>query len=761
VSVSFLGHAVTRREDPRLLLGEARFVADLPVDGCLHAFFVRSTSPHGVLGGIETAAAKAAPGVVGVFTAGDLELPDLPEPSLPPAPIRPYLARPVLARDRVRFVGEPVAVVVAESAAAAVDAAELVEISIEDLPAVVAPLDAMEPDAPLLFPEHGQNVVADWPGEADGDVLAGAEVVVRGRFYNQRVAAVPLEPGGFLAVPGEADGALTVWASTQAPFRIRTDMHQFLGIPIEGVRVIAPAVGGGFGAKGGTYPEHIVTAAVACRLNRPVRWLETRSENLVSMTQGRGQVQEVELGAGADGKIVGLRARTVSEAGAYPWRGVLSARTSRIMGSGPYRIPRIDLHTMVAVTNTTPVGPYRGAGRPEATAMLERAMDLLAAEAGIDPVELRRRNLLRPGDFPYDTPTGASYDSGDYMKALEEAVELVGYDAVRAEQRARRAAGDPVSLGIGISCFCEISGGGPEYGAVRVEPDGQVLVLSGSSPHGQGHETSLAQVAATALAVRLEAVRVVHSDTGVVARGTGTFGSRSLQLAGSAIHRSAREVFEQARQLAAELLEASPDDIVAVEAGRLSVAGVPSRSVSWEEVAKAAGERQVDLFAEDDFSQEGGTYPSGTHFAVVEVDTETGLVRLRRLVAVDDCGTVVNPIIVAGQIHGGLAQGVAQALFEAVAYDPSGVPLTTTLADYLVPSAADLPSWELGEAVTPSPRNPLGAKGIGESGTVGATPAIQNAVLDALAPLGVRHLDPPFSPERVWQAIRDATPPAR
>ncbi|MBO0748275.1 MAG: xanthine dehydrogenase family protein, partial [Acidimicrobiaceae bacterium] len=681
---------------------------------------------------------------------------DLPEPSLPPAPARPYLGRPVLARDRVRFVGEPIAVVIAESAAEAVDAAELVEVTLEDLPAVVESLAAIEPGAPLLFPEHGQNVVADWAGEAEGDVLADAEVVVRARFYNQRVAAAPLEPGGFLAVPGEGDHSLTVWASTQAPFRIRNDLHQFLGLPIEQVRAIAPAVGGGFGAKGGTYPEHLVVAATACRLNRPVRWAESRSENLVSMTQGRGQVQDVELGARRDGTIVGLRARTLSEAGAYPWRGVLSARTSRIMGSGPYRIPLIDLRTMVTVTNTTPVGPYRGAGRPEATAMLERAMDLLAAELEMDPIELRRKNLLRPGDFPYQTPTGASYDSGDYHKALEEAVAMVGYDAVRAEQQARRSAGDPVSLGVGVSCFCEISGGGPEYGAVRIEPDGQVLVLSGSSPHGQGHETTLAQVAATTLAVPLEAVRVVHSDTGVVARGTGTFGSRSLQLAGSAVHRSATEVFDQARQLAAELLEAAPDDIVAVEPGRLSVAGVPSRAVSWEDVAKAAADHEVELFAEDDFSQEGGTYPSGTHIAVVEVDTETGQVHLRRLVAVDDCGTVVNPIIVAGQIHGGLAQGVAQALYEAVAYDAGGVPLTATLADYLVPSAADLPSWELGEAVTPSPRNPLGAKGIGESGTVGATPAVQNAVLDALSPFGVRHLDPPFSPERVWQAIRDA-----
>lgn len=749
-----------RREDPRLLRGEARYVADLPAEGCLCAVFVRSTSPHGVLAGVETSLAKAAPGVVDVFVAADLDLADLPEPGAAPAPPRPYLARPVLARDRVRFVGEALAVVVAESEAAAVDAAELVLVDIDDLPVVVDPIAAIEQDAPLLFPEHGQNLVMEWPSEAEGDVLAEAEVVARGRFYNQRLAAVPMEAGGILAVPGD-DPALTVWVSTQTPFRVRIDVAHFLGLAPEDVRVVAPAVGGGFGAKGGTYPEHVVIAAVARRLGRPVRWVETRSESLVAMTQGRGQVQEVELGARADGTIVGMRARTVTEAGAYPWRGVGPARTSRIMASGPYRIPQIDLHSIVTVTNSTPTGPYRGAGRPEATAMLERAMDLLAAEVGIDPVELRRRNLLLPDEFPYKTPTGASYDSGDYLLALDKALELVDYDAVRAEQAARRAAGDPIALGIGMSSFCEISGGGPEYGAVRIEPDGKVLVLSGSSPHGQGHETSLAQVAATALAVPLDAVHVVHSDTSLVARGTGTYGSRSLQLAGSAIHRSAIEVYERARQLAAELLEADPADIVTVEPGHLSVSGVPSRSVDWADVARAASKEQVELFAEDDFSQEGGTYPSGTHFAVVEVDTETGQVRLRRMVAVDDCGTIVNPLIVAGQIHGGLAQGVAQALYEEVTYSERGIPQTTTLADYLVPSAADLPSWTLGEAVTPSPRNPLGAKGVGESGTVGSTPAIQNAVVDALAPLGVRHIDPPLSPERVWRAISQSKTEAR
>jgi carbon-monoxide dehydrogenase large subunit len=702
---------------------------------------------------------------VAVLGAADLALPPLPEQVQPPSAARAHLARPCLALDRVRFVGEAVAVVVARSQAEATDAAELVELELEDLGPLVDPLAALEPGAPLLFPEHGSNVVGDVPPDGDEEqVLAGSDVVVAARFVNQRVAPAPMEPNGILAVPGP-EGQLTLWVSTQSPFGVRGVVSALLGLEPAQLRVVAPAVGGGFGAKGGAYPEHVVVAAVARRLERPVRWQETRSENLVAMTHGRGQVAEVELGARSDGTLVGLRARTVTEAGAYAWRGTLAARTARLMGAGPYRLPQVALRSMTVVTTTTPTGPYRGAGRPEAAALLERAMDLLAARLGMDPAEVRRRNLLRPDELPYRTPTGAFYDSGDYQGALDKALAQAGYERLRAEQAERRRVGDPMALGIGMSCFVEVSGSGTEWGGVRVEDDGTVTVLSGSSPHGQGHETTLAQVAASVLGVPFDRIRVVHSDTSVIRRGVGTFGSRSGQLAGNAVFGAGKEVLERARELAAHLLEAAREDIVQDEEGNFLVAGVPSRSVSWAALAAAARDpaarpegttaewKEEGLAAEADFVQTDGTYPFGSHVAVVEVDTETGQVHLRRLVAVDDCGTVVNPTIVAGQVHGGLAQGVAQALFEAVAYDERGNPLAANLADYAFPSAADLPSWELGESVTPSPRNPLGMKGVGESGTVGATPAVQNAVLDALAPFGIEHLDLPLTPQRVWAAL--------
>ncbi len=762
MSTSILGHAVIRREDPALLRGAARFLADLPADGALYAHFVRSAAAHAVIRGVDVDGARGCPGIVGVFTAGDLELPKLGEFPPPPGGPRAHLGRPCLAEGRVRFVGEPIAVVVAATREAAVDAAELVDVDLDDLGAVVDPLAAMEAGAPLLFADHGSNIVIDHPGAVDGDdVLEGADVIVRGRFRVQRVAPVPVEPGGALAVPGD-DGRLTVWVSTQAPFAVRTGICEAIGLAPDRVRIVAPAVGGGFGAKGGAHPEHLVVAALALRLGRPVRWEETRSENMVAMTHGRGQIQDVELGASRDGTLVGMRARTVTDLGAYSWRGGIPTRTSRLMASGVYRIPRIDLHSLGVVTTKTPVGPYRGAGRPEATAMLERAMDLLAAELDMDPVEVRRRNLLTPSDFPYTTPVGASYDSGDYGAALTEALRLAGYEGLRAEQAERRRNSDPIAMGVGISCFCEISGSGPEYGGVSIEPDGSVLVTSGSSPHGQGHETTLAQVAATVVGVPIEAVRVIHSDTAVVARGTGTFGSRSGQLAGSAVFQAGTEVVARARQLAADLLEAAPADVMQTEAGTFSVVGVPSRALSWQDLAVAAGTAGYvgpALAADGDFAQESGTFPFGTHIAVVDIDTETGRVIPRRLVAVDDCGIVVNPMVVAGQLHGGLAQGVGQALLEEIVYDEAGNPLTANLADYGWPGAPDLPVWELGETVTPSPRNPLGMKGIGESGAVGSLAAVQNAVVDALRPWGVTHVDPPFTPQRVWNALRAAPIP--
>jgi carbon-monoxide dehydrogenase large subunit len=780
---SILGNAVLRSEDPPLLTGEARFVADLPAPGALHAAFVRSSTAHALISKVDLEAARSAPGVVAVAGAADLELPLTPVgASRVGGPVdetrTAVLGRPRLARERVRYVGEPVAVVVAETPAAAADAAELVSVELQAIEAVVDSLAALERDAPLLFPDHGTNVVVDDP-TADGsaEVLEGAEVVIRERFVNQRLAPVPLEPSGVLAVP-RPDGGVDVWATTQAPFRLRDEVAAALGLRREQVRGRAPAVGGGFGAKGGVYPEMVVVPALALRLGRPVRWVETRSENLVGMTHGRAQVQDVELGAQRDGTLVGLRARLVTDVGAYAWRGTFIPQVTKLMTSGTYRIPRLAVRPMGVVTNTTPTGPYRGAGRPEAAALVERSMDLLADELGMDPVEVRRRNLIEPSEFPYSSPAGASYDSGNYRAALDRALELADYEQLRREQAARRAGGGRPLLGIGVSCYVEVSGSGSEYGSVEVRPDGTVTVTVGTSPHGQGHETAFAQVAASVLEVPFELVRVVHSDTGVVPRGVGTFGSRSGQLGGSAVYRAGEVVAARARRLAAQLLEASEEDLVRGDDGSFGVAGVPSRRLSWgrlaaaghgdsraaaqdSQVAAAHGDETGDgadstLFAEVDFSQQG-TFPFGAQVAVVEVDPETGKVWLRRLVAVDDCGTVINPMIVAGQTHGGLAQGVAQALFEGVSYDEAGNPLTSSLLTYCVPSAAELPSWEIDHTVTPSPRNPLGAKGAGEAATTGSPPAVQNAVIDALKPYGVRHLDLPLTPERVWRAINRAT----
>lgn len=745
MSPSVLGHAIHRREDPAHITGEARYLDDLVVEGALHAVFVRSPHAHARLLSVEAEAARSLPGVVGLFTAADLDLPPARALNRDPS-----LVRPRLAVDRVRFVGEPVAVVVAATRAQAVDGAEAVEAHYEPLPAVTDPVEAMESGAPRLFPDYGSNVVSE-PGPApDPELFAEADVIVRQRLVNHRVAPVPLEANGCVAVP---DGdQLTIWASTQSVFGVRREVSRALGMDEASVRVAAPAVGGGFGAKGGTYPEQVVVAALARRLARPVRWAETRSENLLAMTHGRGQVQDVEIGARANGTIVALRVRAVADAGAYAIRGAFIPLVTRFMASGAYRIPRIEFEPVVVVTNTSPTGPYRGAGRPEAAALVERAVDLLAEELDLDPVEVRRRNFIPADAFPYTTSTGATYDCGDYARALDEALRVAGYDQLRSEQAARRERNDRMLLGVGVASYVEVSGRGGEYGAVAIERNGDVVVTTGSSPHGQGHETVWAQIAASVLSVPIEQVRVLHSDTAVVPHGVGTFGSRSLQLGGSAVHQAAHAVLEEARRRVAQLLEADLDDVVLGDDGRLGVVGTPSSGLTWAELAAIS---DGGLRSEVDFEQDG-TFPFGTHVAVVEVDRETGRVKLLRHIAVDDCGRVVNPRLAAGQVHGGIAQGVAQALLEAVAYDAEGNPLTSTLADYTVPTAGDLPSFEASHTETPSPRNPLGAKGIGESGTTGSTPAVWNAVIDALKPFGVRHLDIPLTPERVWKAMQEA-----
>jgi len=747
---SILGSTVHRREDPRLITGRGRYIDDLTTEDGLHAVFVRCPVAHARLRHLDLTAALVTPGVVGAFAAADLGLP----PRLAFAVVPDVFARPPLAVDTVRFVGEAVAVVVAETRAAAEDGAEAVAADYDPLPVVITLEQAVAEGAPVVFPEHGSNVAFATAYGGDDDVLAGADVVVRGRFVNQRVAAVPMEPDAFLAAPEPEPGGLRIWASTQSPFQVRDFVADCLGLAEDKVRCVAPDVGGGFGAKLVTYPEQAIVAALAQRLARPVRWIQTRTECFLAMTQGRGQVQEFELGCKRDGELVGLRARVQADAGAYPSLGAFLPYFTGQMLSGVYRIPKIDYAAQALVTNTTPTGAYRGAGRPEATALLERAMDMLAAELGMDPAQLRRRNLIPPDAFPLTTAGGASYDTGEYERALDHALELAGYRELRAEQRRRRDAGARKALGIGLSSYVEITavGSPTEFGSVEATPDGSFLVLAGTANHGQGHETAYAQVAADTLEVPIESIRVVEADTGMIPRGDGTSGSRSMQLGGTSILEASRALLERARRLAAEVLEASPDDIVQLSDGRLGVRGVPDSGLAWAALAATATERGETLREERDVMAEP-SYPFGTHIAVAEVDLDTGEARLIRHVAVDDCGRQVNPLLVQGQVHGGIAQGAAQALFEEVVYDSDGNPLTASLLDYGMPTANELPAFETGDTVTPTPNNPLGAKGIGEAGTIGSTPAVQNAVIDALAHLGVRHLDMPLTPEKVWQAV--------
>ncbi|MER7011927.1 xanthine dehydrogenase family protein molybdopterin-binding subunit [Saccharopolyspora sp. NPDC000359] len=750
---SLLGTEVQRVEDPELLRGRGTYVGNLDIEGVLHIGFVRSPVAHARVGGVDVAAAAAAPGVVGAFAAADLDVP------IPPSfvELNPHCARPPLATDRVRFVGEPVAVVVGESAAAVADAVELVDVDYEPLPAVADPEHALDPAAEQQFPELGSNIAGGFRDLAGADVLADAEVVVRARIENQRVAVVPLEGNAIAVQPGgpEQDHDVTVHVSTQMPHGLRDGLAKAFGWEPERVRVISPHVGGGFGGKAGVVSEHAVAVALALRLGRPVRWVETRSENMQGMPHGRAQVQYTELGLRRDGTITGMRCRVIGDCGAYAgFGGSLALSSTRMMAQGVYRIPKISYDGVAVLTNTTPVGAFRGAGRPEAAAMLERMVDLAAAELDMDPVTLRRKNFLVPESFPHKTLLGATYDSGDYELPFNEALRLADYEALRAEQARRIAAGEKVLLGIGTSAYVEITGGGAgEYAEVEVHENGARIKV-GTSAHGQGHATSFAMIVSDALGIPLEAIEFVQSDTAEVPRGGGTGGSRSLQIAGSAVREAGDLVLRKAKELAAARLEASVDDIELTDGGELGVAGVPSATIAWPELARAAAEDGDRLAANIDFAPGGATFPFGAHVSVVEVDVETGHVRPLRHIAVDDCGRIINPLLVRGQQHGGAAQGIAQALWEQVTFDAEGNPETGTLADYAIPSAADLPSFEVTNTETPSPLNPLGAKGIGESATVGSTPAVQNAVVDALKHLGVRHIDMPTTPERVWQAIQ-------
>jgi aerobic carbon-monoxide dehydrogenase large subunit len=749
------GTRVVRREDKKLLTSGGVYVADLPLEDCCHVTFVRSMIPHAILNGVEVEQARDAPGVVAVYSGADLSLPGLP----PPAPtLNQQMTRPLLADGVVRFVGEPVAAIVSETREQGVDAAELVVVDCDPLPVVVG-LDKSEAGDALLFPEVGSNVAFRLDTDLEGASVDGCEVVVECHITNQRVAPCPLEGRSCAALVGD-DGRLIYYASTQAAHEVRRILVENLGLSPANVRVITPDVGGGFGAKASVYPEEILVGWLALKTGRCVRWTETRSESMIGMGHGRAQTQHVRLGGTRAGQLQSYSLAIVQDAGAYPDIGAMLPFMTRMMASGVYDIPDVHCSGISLVTNTAPTVAYRGAGRPEAALAIERAVDLFADRIGMDPGELRRRNLLPPEAFPVETTTGARYDSGDYAAALDKALDLAGYQSLRARQDERLRSGDTRRLGIGMSCYVEVTNGftGGEFGAVEVGLDGSVAVRTGTSPHGQGHATAWSMLVSDVMGVPMDAITVVHGDTDVIPRGGGTMGSRSLQVGGVAVEHAAQAVVEDGRYLAAHILEAAHEDVVLDPAvGRFHVAGDPEMSLSWADIAVACLEgRGKPLAAEVDFEWPGATYPFGAHVALVEIDSETGGVALLRHVAVDDAGRLLNPLLAEGQVHGGISQGVAQALFEEFIYDEDGNPLTTTFADYSIISAAEVPSFESAFTETPSPLNSLGAKGIGESGTIGSTPAVLNAVIDALRGFGIENFDMPATPFRVWKALQEA-----
>ena len=750
-----IGQRIRRREDPRFLLGKGRYVDDQRVEGALYVQFVRSYVAHGTITSVEADDARALPGVQ-VFTGADVDL--APSPPPPMMRVDESMHRPFVATDTVRFAGEIVAVVLAESPEACADAAELVYAEYESLPAVVDIREAVK-DETLVFAPAGSNTCLRMPvKDPDPNLFDGCDIVISGANESPRLLALPIEPRAVAA--SFEDGKLTIWLSTQTPHQDKGMIAGALGLDPEQVRVVAPDVGGGFGGKGGDV-EDVLMGWLARRTGRPVRWTETRSEHMVAMHHGRAQWADFELGGTRDGKLKALRVKLLQDAGAYPGIGAFLAVLTQMMSSGVYDIPAIEVDITAVVSNSTPTGPVRGAGRPEATQMIERAIDMYAAEAGIDPAELRRRNFIANDRFPAKTAVGTTYDIGDYAGALDRALEQAGYDELRAEQARRRADGSDTLLGIGISVYVEITNGigEGEFGAVEITPDGGAIVRTGSFSHGQGHETTFAQIVSERTGIDVADIQVIAGDTDRVPRGTGTYGSKSTQIGGAAAGQASEILVERAKELAADALEASPGDMLLdLDSGTFHVTGSSEPSIGWAQLAeRLEGDgRLAELSSETDFKPEMPTFPFGAHVAVVEVDADTGSVRLKRMIACDDAGRIINPLVADGQVHGGLAAGIAQALYEEVRYDADGNPQHANLVTYCIPSAAELPSFERVQMETLTPVNPLGAKGIGESGTIGATPAVHNAVVDALSHLGVRHVAMPANGERIWRAIQDS-----
>ncbi len=763
-----MGAEVRRKEDPRLITGTASYVGDIVLPGMHHVAFVRSPHAHARIRRIDTGAARRRAGVRAVVTGEELKALCAPIPlggggeggggANPDNVGRKHYP---LSIGRVRHVGEAVAAVIAATEAEAVDAAADVVVDWEPLPAVNDVFAAMAEGAPRLFDDAPRNIEHEnriTAGDPDAAFRRAAHVVKQ-RMVSQRLSGVPMEGRGTLAAPDPAMGGVVVWATNQAPHQLRNDLATVLGLEQNLVRVIAPEVGGGFGVKFGCYPEDAALAALARREKIPLRWVETRLEHMMATTHGRAQVTDVEAAVTDDGLIEALRMHVTADIGAYPIFTFIPDLTL-FMAVGVYRIPSVDLRSTCVFTNATPVAAYRGAGRPEAAYYIERLVDLVALTLGRPPEEVRRKNFIPPGAFPYSAPTGQRYDSGEYDRALKKALQVARYDDLRAEQRERLRHGDRPLLGIGMACYVEMCGFGPfESAVVRVEPGGTVTAYTGTSAHGQGHETTFSQIIADHLGVPFDKIVVRHGDTLNTPMGNGTGGSRSLAVGGSAIIGAALKVQDKARRIAAHMLEASVDDVVFAD-GTFQVKGAPGSRLGIAQIAaKAYGEGLPDgiesgLEATEFFRPPQLVYPFGAHVAVVEIARDTGEVSVRDFVSVDDCGVRISPVLVAGQVHGGLAQGIAQALFEEVVYGADGQLVTGTLMDYAVPRAMDLPAFVTDQTVTPTPFNPMGAKGIGEAATIGSTPAVVNAVVDALKPFGVRHLDMPLRPERVWRAMR-------